>query len=156
MSKRKKKRVLSPRAKRMSRAARLQSAKSWIPKYEGKNIAKGYREHFGVDALCAVVELQRLGVALDAEYVKQVKATSQRQSQRPKRPKGPKGADPFDVDWDSNDHFAYIAGYTSGGAAYGVTWDEWEELDGQADDQGERQREWGPDENTDGRIPFSD
>ena len=30
---------------------------------------------------------------------------------------------------DSDDTFAYIAGYTSGGAAFGVTWEEMEELD---------------------------
>jgi len=138
----------------MSRAARLQSAKSWIPKYEGKNIAKGYRKHFGVDALCAVIELERLGVALDANYVKHVKAAAQHQNQRAKKPKAPKGADPFDVNLDSDEHFAYIAGYTSGGAAYGVTWEEWEELEGQADDSGERQREWSPDGDADGLIPF--
>jgi hypothetical protein len=25
---------------------------------------------------------------------------------------------------DSDDHFVFIAGYTSGGAPYGITWDE--------------------------------
>jgi hypothetical protein len=27
---------------------------------------------------------------------------------------------------ESNDHFAFIVGYTSGGAPYGLTWAEWE------------------------------
>lgn len=29
-------------------------------------------------------------------------------------------------DEDSDERFAYIAGYTSGGAPYGITWEEWE------------------------------
>lgn len=32
--------------------------------------------------------------------------------------------DPF-----SDDNFAYIAGYTSGGAPYGITWEEWEKFE---------------------------
>lgn len=32
--------------------------------------------------------------------------------------------------WEESDEtFAYIAGYTSGGAPYGVTWEEWDDLD---------------------------
>jgi hypothetical protein len=34
-----------------------------------------------------------------------------------------------DYDADSDDYFAYIAGYTPGGAPYGVTWDEWRQLE---------------------------
>jgi hypothetical protein len=30
---------------------------------------------------------------------------------------------------ESDENFAYIAGYTEGGAAYGVTWEEWEALE---------------------------
>ena len=30
---------------------------------------------------------------------------------------------------ESDDHFAYIAGYTSGGAPYGITWEEQEEIE---------------------------
>jgi hypothetical protein len=29
---------------------------------------------------------------------------------------------------DSDDTFAYIAGYTSGGAPYGLTWEQWDGL----------------------------
>ncbi len=32
------------------------------------------------------------------------------------------------VDPDSDGHFFYIAGHTSGGAAFGVTWEEWYEI----------------------------
>ena len=32
------------------------------------------------------------------------------------------------IDWakDSNANFSFIAGYTSGGAAYGLTWEEYD------------------------------
>ena len=30
---------------------------------------------------------------------------------------------------DQDETFAYIAGYTEGGFAYGVTWEEWEQLE---------------------------
>jgi len=30
---------------------------------------------------------------------------------------------------DSDENFAFIAGYTSGGAPYGVTWEEWEKFE---------------------------
>ena len=28
---------------------------------------------------------------------------------------------------DQDERFAFIVGYTSGGAPYGITWDEWEQ-----------------------------
>jgi hypothetical protein len=30
---------------------------------------------------------------------------------------------------DQDETFTYIAGYTEGGFAYGVTWEEWEQLE---------------------------
>jgi len=33
---------------------------------------------------------------------------------------------------ENDDHFAYIAGYTSGGAPYGITWEEQEEIERRA------------------------
>ena len=30
---------------------------------------------------------------------------------------------------DQDETFAYIAGYTEGGFAYGVTWEEWEQFE---------------------------
>ncbi len=36
---------------------------------------------------------------------------------------------------ESDETFAFIAGYTPGGAPYGVTWEEWERADEQPDGQ---------------------
>lgn len=75
MAKRKKKRNLGPRRKRMRRAARLQAAVKWRAGYGGKHIVRGYARWFGVDLLCAIVELRTLGVAIDAEYEQRVRRT---------------------------------------------------------------------------------
>lgn len=76
MAKRKKKnRNLGPRRKRMRRPARLQAAVKWRARYEGKNIVRSYARWFGVDLVCAIVELRMLGVAVDAEYEQQVRRT---------------------------------------------------------------------------------
>jgi hypothetical protein len=43
--------------------------------------------------------------------------------------KKPKKLMPEQIDPDSDEHFAYIAGYTAGGAPYGVTWEEMEAVE---------------------------
>lgn len=30
---------------------------------------------------------------------------------------------------EQDENFAFIAGYTSGGAPYGITWEEWEQME---------------------------
>jgi hypothetical protein len=109
-----------PRHKRLKRAARLQAAKAWLLTYPGKNIAKGYRKHFAVDPLCAIAELQLLGVKLEANYIEAVKATLTHKHQKAKKLKE-RSAETFNY---CDERFAYIAGYTSWGFAYGVTWEE--------------------------------
>lgn len=61
--------------KTKKRAQRLQSAQLWMLKYEGKNIVKGYRKHFGVDIICAITELQLLGYKFTDEYTNSVRRT---------------------------------------------------------------------------------
>ncbi|MDD2853830.1 MAG: hypothetical protein PHY09_18235 [Desulfuromonadaceae bacterium] len=43
--------------------------------------------------------------------------------------KKPKKRIPEQIPTDSDEHFAYIAGYTEGGAPYGVTWEEMEAVE---------------------------
>lgn len=77
MSRKRKKKSLPPQHKRMKRPARLQAARAWLAKYPGKNVVAGYRKHFAVNAFCALIELQRLGVRLDPEYVERVRSSEQ-------------------------------------------------------------------------------
>lgn len=114
---------MSPRHKRLKRESRLEAAKHWIPKYTGKNIVRGYRKHFGISLVCAALELQMLGYEISPDYFKQLKideANRQKRSEEKKRLKEMQER----YDSDSNDEFYYIAGYTSSGFPYGLTWKE--------------------------------
>jgi len=121
----KKKKSSIPRHKRMKRASRLQAAEHWIPKYEGKNIVKGYSKYFAVNKLCAVKELEMLGFKFESDYVKRLKESLEGQQKARRRRKIQKEQEKAsNTDPDSDERFYYIAGYTSGGAPYGVTWEE--------------------------------
>jgi hypothetical protein len=143
-----KRKPLPPRHKRMKRPARLQAAKTWLAKYPGKSVVTGYKKHFAVDALCALVELQMLGVKLDPEYVQKVRISEQSRTEarRRERERRKAAAAPSEFDEDSNDTFAYIAGYTGAGFPFGITWEEMEGREGV---------EWEPGfEPGDEEIPF--
>lgn len=105
------------------RERRLQAAKQWIAKYEGNNLVKGYRKRFGVDILCAITELQLLGHKFTAQYIDCVKKGVEAQRMKRLQKKQQKELDAL-VFADSDDTFYFIAGYTSGGAPYGITWEE--------------------------------
>jgi hypothetical protein len=116
----------TPRHKRMKRQGRLQSAQAWLPTYNGKNVVHGYAKHFAVNKVCAALELKMIGVMVDEAYVEQLKATElalvkQRQIARQKKIAAKTVIDPWP---DTDETFAYIAGYTSWGFAYGTTWEE--------------------------------
>ena len=132
----KRKKPLPPRHKRMDRKRRLGSAKQWLPTYEGKNIIKGYKKHYGVDWICAITELELLGVDLDPEYVKQLKITVKNQIiARQRQKESRKLEQEIDNFPYSDETFAFIAGYTSGGTPYGITWEEWEDDPQDLDDE---------------------
>jgi hypothetical protein len=116
-----------PRRKRMTRDARLQAAKRWIAEYRGKNLVRGYRKWFGVSEVCAVVELRMLGIDIPDARLEQARRDEQARATARARQKEKYAPRTSIRDWD--DEFAFIAGYTEGGAPYGITWDEWAELD---------------------------
>jgi len=128
MPKKRRQKALPPRAKRMDRSARLQSARSWVKTYKGKNIAAGYRKHFGVDWICAFSELEILGVRIDPGYKRRVLKSVEGHLAARQRRKAQHEESSM-VPFDPNESFAYIAGYTAAGFAYGVTWEEWERLE---------------------------
>ena len=113
----------------MARRARLQAARQWLRTYRGKKVVRGYAKWFGVDLGCSLRELQLLGAALDPVYVERLSVTLQNRA-RPKAsrktalPAVPEG---YGIEWD--DDYACVAGFTSGGAAFGVTWQEAATLD---------------------------
>lgn len=123
--------------KAMKFAERRPKAEKWVAAYDGTpyggDIVKAYRKKFAVDRMKAVEELQLLGVSLTKEQTDREKAAvkAYQDIQRAKKAKRKrireqkrmeKDTLPFFEDQD--DTFYYIAGYTSGGAPYGVTWEE--------------------------------
>jgi hypothetical protein len=111
--------------KTLKKEVRLQSAKSWILKYNGMNPVKGYRKQYGVSLLCAAEELRMLGIAVSASYISQLKIAEEntrKQNALTKQLKDKKRMN--EIYHDSDETFYFIAGYTSGGVPYGISWDE--------------------------------
>ena len=124
----------------------------WVAEFDGTpyggDIIKAYRKKFAVGRMKAVAELQMLRVSLTKEQIDREKAAvkAYQDIQRAKKAKRKKIREQKRIQKDNpifhedqDDIFYYIAGYTSGGAPYGVTWEEmglkpdiWE-----PDDQGE-------------------
>ena len=111
----------------MDRSARLQSARSWLKTYTGRNIALGYRKHFGVDWVCALRELEMLGVKVDSGYKSQLLKCVEGHIAARQRRKA-RREETYEEPFDQDENFAYIAGHTAAGFGYGVTWEEWERL----------------------------
>lgn len=135
MAKKKAKQSNTPRRKRLKRDQRLRSAKNWLPTYEGKNVFRGYRKRYGVDWPTALRELEMLGVEVDPAYREQVLRTVQEQAEARKRKRLEKAAELESVSGiEQDEHFAFIVGYTPGGAPYGITWEEWETMDSESEE----------------------
>ena len=129
MTKSENKQSNTPRRKSFRQDQRLQSAKSWLPTYEGKNVFRGYRKRYGVDWPTALQELEMLGVEVTPTYREQVLRTVQEQAKAKKRKRLGKAAELESMlGIEQDEHFAFIVGYTSGGAPCGITWEEWEQM----------------------------
>lgn len=105
----------------MTRPARLQAAKRWIAEYRGKNLVRGYRKRFGVSEVCAIVELRMLGIDIPDARLEQARRDEQARATHRARQKEAHSRTQS-VEWD--DDFAFIAGYTEGGAPFGIGWDD--------------------------------
>lgn len=130
--KKKKKKLKGKAAKRrMPQAERLEKARKWLSAYEGQNVLKDYRKKFAVDRMKALTELQLLGLSFTPEQIEKERQAvqahlKQEQAKKAKRRAKRKAAKEPNARFhaDQDDRFFFIAGYTSGGAPYGVTWEE--------------------------------
>jgi hypothetical protein len=123
----KKKKPLPPRCLRMKRGARLSSARRWLATQKNRTpvqIAKSYRERYGVDWTCAIHELALVGVSIDPGWVEQLNRSLDGHRQARTRRKASHNLNLSSFAGDSDGSFAYIAGYTDNGVPFGVTWDE--------------------------------
>jgi hypothetical protein len=123
-----------PKRKCLTKQIRLNSAADWIKKYNGKNIVSGYAKWFGVDKISAINELKAVGVLIPESLENQIIAShkSRIEQKRIIREKK-KSADTIFI--ESDDNFAYIVGYTSGGFPYGLTHAEFKIIESEIADQ---------------------
>jgi len=113
----------TPKRKRLTKQARLNSAISWIKEYNGKNIITGYAKWFGVDKICAINELKTIGALIPESLENQIIASHKSRIEQKRELRAKKKiADSMLI--ESDDNFAYIVGYTSGGFPYGLTHEE--------------------------------
>lgn len=104
---------------------RLQKARQWILTYNGtpKHMAKNYRKRFHVDITTAIRDLQEIGVEFTQEYLDAVKRSEEERIRQKHLAKEKEAKQDFLYEASDN-VYAFIAGYTSGGAPYGITWEE--------------------------------
>jgi hypothetical protein len=112
-----------PKRKRCGRERRLTLAATWVKEYNGKRIIKGYAKCFAVDLPCAVKELEMLGVEIKEQYKTQVLEAHRLKSVLRRKAKAAREQCADDLS-EFDENFAFIMGYTSGGAPYGITWEE--------------------------------
>ena len=106
---------------------RIRKARQWLTTYEGipKKIIKHYRERFHLDTMTAIRDLQEIGVEFTQEYLDAVKRSEEeRIRQKHAREAARKQVELAEEYADCDGRFAYIAGYTDGGAPFGLTWEE--------------------------------
>ena len=123
-----KKKNNTPRRKRLTKTKRLIQGAKWIKEYRGKKLIRGYSNWFGVDNICAITELKMLGVVIPESFENSIRASIKAINERRRKIRERRIIE-NEISYDSDESFAFIAGYTSYGAPYGVTHTEWEALD---------------------------
>ena len=106
---------------------RIRKARQWLTTYEGspKKITKHYRERFHLDTMTAIRDLQEIGVEFTQEYLDAVKHSEEERIRQKHAGEAAKRQSELAEEYsDCDGRFAYIAGYTDGGAPFGLTWEE--------------------------------
>ena len=113
----------------LKREHKLRSAKDWLKTYSGNNVVKGYSKKYSVNKLCAIKELRMLGIEISEAYERQlINSMEALKQQRLSFKKKREDEINASCGFESDENFAMIIGYTSGGFSYGVTHEEMEEI----------------------------
>lgn len=111
-----------------ARKRRLKEAREWFREQgfdDSSHVIKAYRKRFQVDKDCAMRELCMLKVLSPEKqkaYEEQLATKARKRTEKREARKALKESEEINPYQDEN--FFFIAGYTSGGAPYGVTWEE--------------------------------
>ena len=107
------------------RKRRTQRARQWLTTYEGNNPVRAYRKKFHVDNLTAAKDLQRAGMQFKPGYLEALqKSEESRIRNKREKEREKKEKEFWSAYEDSDDTYAFIAGYTSNGVPFGVSWEE--------------------------------
>jgi hypothetical protein len=110
--------------KEQRRTERLRKASQWASSYAGSHIIRDYRKRFKVDPACAISDMEVIG-ALPKENLEALQRGEEARLRHLADRREQKQHEQLMERYpDSSDEFYYIAGYTSGGAPYGLTWEE--------------------------------
>ena len=120
-----------PKRKRLQRKQRLHNAKEvWLKQTNAKNIVKSYAKWYGIDLICAITELEMLGHPISENYKLLVKQEIEAKTKLRTERKQLLNSIDDDV---SDENFAFIAGFTDGGLQFGITHEEWDEMESNVD-----------------------
>lgn len=107
---------------------RLEMARIWKEEYKSdENIVKAYSKKFGLNLKNSLKELRRMGCKISNQDKEEVKHMIKKREKQKERKKMKKRAPELEDSFDSNETFAFIAGYTEGGLPFGITHEEMEE-----------------------------
>jgi hypothetical protein len=128
----------------------------------GKNTVRAYSRWFGVDRVCAIVELRMLRHKVNRAYEEAGhKTVAERARQRALRKERAHGeAVPTEDENAAAWGFAFIAGETVGGAPFGLTFEELEEMvrleadEREGPERGREDRQPPPELDELGQLPF--
>ena len=111
----------------LPRNQRLSKARNWLKLHVNEqHLLKKYKKQFKVDNLCAIKDLELIRYKFPNEYVESIKKQEKAKAEKSRQKREAKVLNEY---IDCDDTFAYIAGYTSNGVPYGITWEEMEKLE---------------------------
>ena len=118
----------------LNRKQRRNDAKKWLAAYSGgaNEIIDDYRKRYHLDRIPAVSDLVKIEASRHPVYGEVVKEAAIEYEAHCERKRqrylAKKRTIEYDYDANSDGTFQFIAGYTEGGAPYGITWMEAEAL----------------------------
>lgn len=113
----------------LTKEERLEIARSWVSEYKGKNLVKDYSKKFRLNLKNSLKELTNFGFKISKEERKEIKRLIKAQKQQKENKRREKEAhQPIEL-FESDETFAFIAGYTGGGIPFGITHEEMQELE---------------------------
>ncbi|MGG4166312.1 hypothetical protein ABEW00_02340 [Rossellomorea vietnamensis] len=103
---------------------------AWTQEYKGdENIVKVYSRKFGLNLKNSMKELGSMGVTISNQDKEEVRNTLRKREEEKERKRMKKKARELEDSFDSDDTFAFIAGYTDGGFPFGMTHEKMDEIE---------------------------